>query len=196
MSPPFPLPPHPLPGFFPSRNQTVEDSLTQGVFVWTVWMQSSATSVCIILLPFAEFSCRGVWMPWSLQLESWFPFFSFVKFLDCSLYLLWFARSQKMCNQEVGKCNIQHSEHQKECCFLWQFLLTKLFFIKSSGMAPRVDKCPAPGQHKVCKCPTPGTDKAGKCPAVAWKVGWVQLELTDVLDAANCTFWKLLMNNQ
>ena len=114
---PSPLPPHPLPGFFPSRDQTVGDWLTQGVFVWTVWMQSSATSVCIILLPFAVFSCQGVWMPWSLQLESWFPFFSFVKFLDCSLYLLWFARSQKMCNKEVKKCNIQHSEYKKEFCF-------------------------------------------------------------------------------
>ena len=154
MSPPFPLPPHPLPGFFPCRDQTVEDSLTQGVFVWTVWMQSSATSVCIILLPFAVFSCQGVWMPWSLQLESWFPSFSFVKFLDCSLAHLWFARSQKMCKQEVRKCNIQLSEHQKECCFSWQFLLTKLFYQKLRS-GPRVGKCPVLRQHKICNCPTP-----------------------------------------
>ena len=39
--------------------------------------------------------------------------------------------------------------------------------VKSSGMAPEVGKCPAPGQCKICKCPTPGTDKVGKCPAVA-----------------------------
>ena len=49
---------------------------------------------------------------------------------------------------------------------------------------------------RVGKCPTPGTVKVGKCPAVAWKGHWAQLELTDALDAANCTFLKLLMNNQ
>ena len=151
-------------------------------------MQSSATSVCIILLPFAVFSCQGVWMPWSLQLESWFPFFSFVKFLDYSLDHLWFARSQKMCYQEVRKCNIQLSEHQKECCFSWQFLWTKLFYQKLRS-GPRVGKCPVLRQHKICNCPTPRTDKAGKCPALAWKGGWAQLELTDALDAANCFFF-------
>ena len=46
------------------------------------------------------------------------------------------------------------------------------------GVDPRVGKCPAPGQRKICKCPTPGTDEAGKCPAVAWGT-WAELELTD-----------------
>ena len=49
---------------------------------------------------------------------------------------------------------------------------------------PRVGKCPAPGQHKICKCPTPGTDKAAKCPVVDREGGgggWAQLELTDAL---------------
>ena len=96
--------------------------------------------------------------------------------------------------RKVRKCNIQHSEHQKECCCLWQCLLTKLFYQKL-GNGPRVGKCPGPRQHKICKCPTPGTDKAG-ISAVAWKGHWAQLELTDALDAANCTFLKLLMNNQ
>ena len=27
--------------------------------------------------------------------------------------------------------------------------------VKSSGMAPGVGKCPAPGQCKICKCPPP-----------------------------------------
>ena len=57
--------------------------------------------------------------------------------------------------------------------------------VKSSGVCPGVNKCPASGQHKICKCPTPGTDKAGKCPAVArgggWEGCWAQLELTDAL---------------
>ena len=39
------------------------------------------------------------------------------------------------------------------------------------GNGPRVDKCRAPGQCKICKCPTPGTDKASKCPAVASSPG-------------------------
>ena len=49
--------------------------------------------------------------------------------------------------------------------------------VKSSGMAPGVGKCPAPGQCKICKCPTPGTDKVGKCPAVArGGEGWAQIQ--------------------
>ena len=70
--------------------------------------------------------------------------------------------------------------------------------VKSSGMAPGVGKCPAPGQCKICKCPIPGTDKAGKFPAVAGGGGgWAQVELTDALAsrmifiiclaACNCT---------
>ena len=61
--------------------------------------------------------------------------------------------------------------------------------VKSSGLAPGVGKCPAPGQRKRCKCPTPGTDKVGKCPEVARGGGWgrwAQLELTDALSS-----WKL-----
>ena len=43
----------------------------------------------------------------------------------------------------------------------------------NSTCAPRVGKCPAPWQCKICKCPTPGTDKVDKCAAVA------RVELTD-----------------
>ena len=53
------------------------------------------------------------------------------------------------------------------CDYLFQF---NVFLcnsgVKSSGLAPGVGKCPAPGQRKLCKCPTPGTDKVGKCPEV------------------------------
>ena len=61
-----------------------------------------------------------------------------------------------MCNQEVRKCNIQHSEHQKECCFLCQFLLTKLFFIKSSGMAQGLINAQPLGSTKFANAPPLG----------------------------------------
>ena len=84
----------------------------------------------------------------------------------------------------IHTCKIENMPLQPSAIYScpWQMSQSAFFPVKPSvwlhsdrkprarqklGNGPGVDKCPAPGQCKICKCPTPGTDKACKCPAVA-----------------------------
>ena len=146
-------------------------------------LYNSATICCVFLSRCVD----------ALELAAWelVPFLFF-----CEIFGL-LSLSPVICKiPEKLENAISSILNIKKSAFFYDNVYWLSFFYQKLENGPRVGKCPGPGQHKICKCPTPGTVKVGKCPAVAWKGHWAQLELTDALDAANCTFLKLLMNNQ
>ena len=101
------------------------------------------------------------------------------------LFLL--AETDEAMKTVISSLDTKFSSLEKSWYFIGVCIMNldyrKLSACQKLGGGPVVDKCPIPGQRKICYCLTPGTNKAGKCPTIARRRGrgggvLVQLEFT------------------